>query len=759
MRRLPVTVLLVLAVLAGPAPARAASADLVTDPARYVDPMIGTFAPGFVFPGAAVPWGMVQNSPDTEGPFAYGGYLYSDQTIRGFSPVHLSGPGVPKGGDLPFLPTSEPVHTSNAYRYASPWERATETAEAGYYRVQLAKGPQVELTASERVAWQRYTFPPGAPANVLVDVSRTAKQATSGALHGLQEAAIEVVGEREVVGWTRGRYPVFFVARFDRPITGHGTWQGDDLSAGSASASGTGVGGWVSFAGGQTVTAQIGISFVDLDGARRNLDAETAGADFDGVRARAWDAWNQALSAVRVGGGLETERTSFYTALYRSLLHPNLFTDVDGRYRGMDDAVHDGGGRTHYANFASWDTYKSHNQLIATLYPDRARDMVLSQLDNARKQGRIPRFGEQSIDASHMSGDPALPMLADAYCRGVLDDVEPGEIAELYRYMTQLSDRHRDPVLDELGFLPMRPGTTLEYGVADFALALVADDLGHDVDAERFLNRSLRYRNVLDPETRWVRPRNADGSWHSPFLPSDETGFQEGNSWQYSWLAPHDARGLYDAMGGDEVAVERLDRLFAYEAAARVPLAAAEVHKHLNAFGLVYRTPTYAPGNEHDLQIPWMYPFAGQPWKTQAVHRQIQGLYRPTVDGLPGNDDLGGLSSWFVWSALGFGPVTPGAPFYVVGSPMFERVELGLPGRDRSFVLEAPGASLQAKYVQAATVDGRPLEQAWFLHDVVASGRTLRLQIGDEPDTGWGTGGRPPSATDAGLDAFGCRGG
>jgi predicted alpha-1,2-mannosidase len=761
MRRRHLALLMTLALVLGLAPAagavlpRAAGDDL----AAHVDPMIGTFAPGFIFPGAVRPFGMVQNSPDTEGQFAYGGYLWSDATIRGFSLVHISGPGVKKGGDLPFMPTVGAVTSSSAHDYASPWDRATETAEAGYYAVQLLDGPKVELTASERTGLQRYTFPPGADGNVLIDVSRTAKQNHLGPTTGEQVAGIEIVGDDEVVGWTQGRYPVYFVARFDRPFTAHGTWSGTELSPGSASEEGTGTGGWVTFdtAEAREVTATIGISFVDVDGARRNLEAEAD--DFDAVRAGARAAWNEALGSIRVEGGTPLEQTSFYTALYRSLLHPNVFTDVDGRYRGMDDAVHDGGGRLHYANFASWDTYKSHNQLIATLFPDRATDMILSQLDNARKQGRIPRFGEHSYDASHMSGDPALPMLVDGYCRGLLEDVDPREVADLYRHMTELATVHRPEALRELGWLPDRPGTTLEYGVADFSLALMADALGHEEDAQRWLDQSLNYRNILDPETRWVRPRDAEGRWHTPFFPEDETGFQEGNSWQYSWLGPHDARGIYDRMGGDDVAIERLDILFAEPASATVPLVPGEIQKWLNVFGLVYRTPTYAPGNEHDLQVPWMYPFAGQPWKTQSVHRQIQGLFRPTLDGLPGNDDLGGLSSWFVWSALGFGPVTPGAPFYVVGSPMFERAELRLPGRDRAFVLEAPGASQLGKYVQSASLGGKPLEQSWFLHDAVASGQTLRLEMGLLPDRAWATApeARPPSVSDAPLSAFGCR--
>ena len=762
LRRL-VLVLTAAAVFATALPAAALSAGAEDDLARWVNPLIGTAPVGFVVPGAVRPHGMVQVSPDTEGPFAYSGYLYTDQTIRGFSLVHLSGPGVPKAGDLPFMPTVGPVTSGSSFDYASPFNHATESAAPGDYRVTLEKSAtNVELTATERVALQRYTFPPSPQANVLIDVSRSAEQNQSGAPFGLREAHIEVTGPNEVTGWTRGRYPVHFVAQFSRPFASTGTWQNETTTPGSKQRTGKGVGGWVSFdtTTDRSVTVKIGVSFVDAEGARRNLDAEAPGWDFDGVRTAARSAWNQQLAKIKVSGGLDTDRTTFYSALYRSSLHPNVFNDVDGRYRGFDNAIATVSGRQHYANFASWDTYKAHNQLTATISPDRYRDMVLSQLDNYRRGGKIPRFGEQNIDANHMSGDPAIPMIVDGYCRGVLDGVAEADIAELYQGMTELATEHRPEPLRQLGYLPDRPGTTLEYGGADFALALMAQGLGKPEDAARWRAQSLNYRNILDAETGWVRPRAADGTWKTPFEPTDEDGFQEGNSWQYSWLAPHDAAGVFDRMGGPDIAEGRLDDLFDHDLAATVPVAVAEVHNRLNAFGLVYRTATYAPGNEHDLQVPWLYPFAGAPAKTQAVHRQVQGVFRPTPEGLPGNDDLGGLSAWYVFSALGFGPVTPGAPFYVIGSPMFERAELALPG-GRSFTVEAPGASLTGKYVQSASLGGKTLDRAWFRHDAIAAGKTLRLTMGSSPNAEWAGGAAavPPSASTASLADFGCSSG
>ena len=760
LRRLAL-VLTVFAVLAPLLPAAAVpAAGSDRDLARWVDPLIGTAPVGFVFPGAVRPYGMVQVSPDTEGPFAYSGYLYSDQTIRGFSMVHLSGPGVPKAGDLPFMPTVGPVTSGSALDYASPFSHATESAAPGDYRVTLAKsGTSVELTATTRVGFQRYTFPPSPQSNVLIDVSRSAEQNQSGAPFGLRNASVTVTGPNEVVGWTRGRYPVYFVAQFDRPFTTSGTWQNENLAPGSTAREGKGVGGWVSFdtTTQRQVTMKVGISFVDVAGARRNLAAEAPHFDFERVRREARAAWNRQLSKIQVTGGLPTDRTSFYTALYHASLHPNIFNDVDGRYRGFDDRIATVRERRQYANFASWDTYKAHNQLTATISPGRYRDMILSQLDNYRRGGRIPRFGEQNIDANHMSGDPAIPMIVDGYCRGVLRDVPAADVADLYRGMAELATVHRPADLRELGYIPDQPGRTLEYGGADFALALMASGMGRPADAARWRAQSLNYRNTLDPQTGWVRPRHADGTWKTPFAPTDEDGFQEGNSWQYSWLAPHDAAGVFTRMGGDGVATQRLDQLFSYELAARAPVGVSEAHNRLNVFGLVYRTPTYAPGNEHDLQVPWLYPFARQPYKTQAVHRSVQSLFRPTPDGLPGNDDLGGLSASHVFSALGFGPVTPGAPFYVVGSPLFERAEVAL-GRGRSFVVDAPGASLTGKYVQAVRLDGKALNRSWFSHAALADGGTLSLKMGTSPNTSWAATRTavPPSASTAPLRAFGC---
>ncbi|MFL5779867.1 MAG: GH92 family glycosyl hydrolase, partial [Thermoleophilaceae bacterium] len=687
--------------LVAPAPAS------VPDLARHVDPMIGTRAPGFVFPGADVPFGMVQNSPDTYGTsFAYGGYLYEDPMIRGFSLVHISGPGVPKAGDLPFMPTVGVGASGGPSNYASEYSHATEKAEPGYYSVLLSRYmTRVELTASTHAAMQRYTFPAVPNARVIADVGT----GTYSPRHG----KLTVSGTNEISGWTRSRYPVYFVARFSRPFTGHDS-RSVTFNALAA----------------RTVTMRVGISFVDVAGARRNLQAEAPDFDFDRMRHRARSSWNRTLSKVRVSGGTGDELKTFYTALYHAQLHPNVFTDVDGRYLGVDDRPHVARGRIQYANFSLWDTYKGENQLLALLQPDRYRDMLLSMYDFRRLGSKLPRWGEENFDANHMSGDPAIPMIVDGYCRGL---VGRDRARELYAASRDLL-RRRDPKLAKLGYLPESAGTTLEYGVADFALGLMANRMGRKTEARQLVHDSLRYRKLLDPQTRWIRPRNADGSWQSPYDPVKQKGFEEGNAWQYSWLDTHDASGLFKRMGGTGVVVGRLDHMFSEPPEAVVAQS---------AFGTRYDYDQYAPGNEHDLEVPWIYPFAKRPWRTAAVTRRLRSVFKPTPDGLPGNDDLGGLSGWYVWNALGLSPVTPGAPFYVIGSPMFGSVSIN--GR-----LVARSGSGQ--YVQSATLDGHPLTRPW-LYD--AEWRKLRLRMGNEAGASWGRH-RPPSVSDSSLKAFHC---
>lgn len=741
---------------ADPAPA---SADL----ARYVDPFIGTFPPGFVNPGPFAPFGMVHTGPDTEGPLNYGGYSVQNLLVTGFSQVHMSA-GVYKGGQFPLLPFTGALTPGNLSQlgwpsqvpaYASPMLPIAQSAEPGYYAVDLLRyGVKAELTATTRAALHRYSYSVGAP-RVLLDVSRelggyrpaTAQRDADGLLSGSID--------------TDDDYTLYFAARLDAPYVA-------STADGTALQDGVAVGGedlqiLLDFPDGLAAPLQIkiGISYVDVNGAKRNLDSEIPGWDFDAVRAATREAWEGELARVLVEGGSDAERRSFYTALMRMQQFPNVHSDVDGRYRGPDGAVHHD-VRPHYSQYSLWDSYRGQNQMLAELQPVRYRDMLRSLLDFHRQAGYLPRWQQGPRDASHMSGDPVIPFIGEGWCRGLLG---AGERDDLFDAMASLEASRRERIV--LGYIPVdKPGsifdeiaggsgvagTTLEYGVADFALALMADSDGRGAEAARLAQQSLNYRNLQDPDSGFIRPRHDDGSWLTPFLPELNYGFQEGTSWQYSWLAMQDFAGLVEGMGGNADVERRLDQFFALPLNL-VPALWPFVQNQLTVFGTLYYGNQYAPGNEHDLQAPYVYNYIGAPWKAQLVARNAARIYAPTPLGLPGNDDLGALSGWLVWSMIGLYPMNPGTPLAVVGSPVFSKVTLQRP--DRPLVIDAPGAGPLNSFVDGLLLDGNELRQPWLI--LPRGSATITLRTTPLPSASWGADAPPPSISTGTLNDFGCK--
>lgn len=745
---------------ADPAPA---SADL----ARYVDPFIGTFPPGFVNPGPFAPFGMVHVGPDTEGPLNYGGYSVQNLLVTGFSQVHMSA-GVYKGGQFPLLPFTGELTPGNLSQlgwpsqvpaYASPMLPVAQTAEPGYYAVDLLRyGVKVELTATTRAALHRYSYSSGAP-RVLLDVSRE--------LGGYRPATVQ----RDADGLLSGNietgddYKLYFAARLDAnytAVTGDGAALQDGIAV-----SGENLQIILDFPDGLSAPLQlkIGISYVDVEGAKRNLDREIPGWDFDAVRSATRDAWEGELARVLVEGGSDAERKSFYTALMRLQQFPSLHSDVDGRYRGPDDQVHSD-TRPHYSQYSLWDSYRGQNQMLAELQPTRYRDMLRSLLAFHEQAGYLPRWQQGPRDASHMSGDPVIPFIGEGWCRGLL---ARSERADLLAAMQSLEASRRERIAP--GYIPVdRPGTifdeiaggsgvagtTLEYGIADFALALMADSEGHAAEAARLAQQSLNYRNLQNPDEGiargFIRPRHDDGSWLTPFLPELNYGFQEGTSWQYSWLTMHDYAGLIEGMGGTGTVEQRLDQFFA------LPLNLAPalwpfVQNQLTAFGILYYGNQYAPGNEHDLQAPYVYNYVGAPWKAQLVARNAARIYAPTPLGLPGNDDLGALSGWLAWSMIGLYPMNPGTPLAVVGSPVFSKVTLQRP--DAPLVIDAPGAGPLNSFVDGLMLDGAELQQPWLI--LPRGAATITLHTNALPSASWGADAPPPSVSTASLNDFGCK--
>ena len=773
-----------------------------TPPANAVNPLIGSSKGGNTYPGAVMPFGMLQWSPEnTRGHHVRtaspSGYQFDAQRIRGFSLTHLSGAGCAgASGDVPVMPVTEPVTTSPSVdaddtRYAVDFSHADEQAAPGDYRLALANGVQLELAAAMHSGMASFAFPAGKPANLLFrsSDSEVGSSAAETRIDSAQQTISGSVTSGNFCGYLakadqRSYYTLYFVARFDRPFTAIGAWQdavvhrgataaqgGTDYDAKGFPTAGKGSGVWVSFDPGKgPVGVRVGISYVSVANARANLDAEIPqGTTLAQVRGHARDAWNQALGRIRVRGGSADQRTVFYTALYHSLLHPNVFSDVDGEYRGFDQKIHrvQGNQRAQYANFSGWDVYRSQLQLVTWLMPKVGSDIAQSLYNQAQQnRGEWDRWTHNSGGTHVMSGDPAVPALADIYAFGGRDFDLHGAYASLARAATvpTAHDGSDDgcnvecvgerPSLDQwlkLHYIATKShawggaAETLEDATADFALSEFAADVGDWAGQRRFLDRARYWRNVFNtkaaPDGGYIQNRNADGSW-AAFTPSTDDGFVEASAAVYVWMVPFDLHGLFDAMGGYGNATARLDRFFHDANGHWAFTNAGPLHAELN--------------NEPSVETPWLYDFAGQPYKTQATVRAVVNtLWKNTPDGIPGNDDLGEMSSWYVWSALGLYPEIPGSADLVLGSPLFEHAVVHRSGGD--VVIDAPGAGADTPYVHALQVDGQPYTRPWLPTTFATHGGRLRFSLQAAPDKTWGSDLRatppsfPPDAGHAGT--------
>lgn len=728
-----------------------------------VDPFIGTGGEGHTFPGATVPYGMIQLSPDTriqprkDGYGWAAGYRYDDTTIVGFSHTHFSGTGHSDLGDLLLMPTTgelklergDPDHPRSGY--TSRFRHATETAQPGYYAVTLDDHQvRAELTASARVGMHRYTFPAGEPGHIVLDL-RTSMYDYPGKISWSRLRVRPdgtVTGFRETRGWAPGRQ-LYFAVRFSRPLTGHqlhntepdipykgfpppgekdprqrAQIEGRQLVAAFD----------VAPAAGQPLLVKVAISPVSEDSAIANLDAEAPGWDFDGMRASAKRQWSEALGAVEAHG-TKAQRTSFYTALYHTLLGPTLFMDSDGRYRGPDNAVHQADGWTNYSTFSLWDTYRALHPLTTLLQPpQRTNDFVNSLLASRRESphGVLPVWSFHGLETWCMIGYHAVPVIADAYMKGIRGyDAE-----EALGAMVASADYgpyDGIAAYRELGYVPIdeegeAASKTLEYAYDDWAIARMAEAMGRTDVATEFTRRAAHWKHAFDPATGFMRARRRDGTFREPFDPAASgygTDYTEGNAWQYSWYVPQDVAGLAAAHGGSEALLDRLDAVFD----AKVD---PSVFAHMEDItGLI---GWYAHGNEPSHHVAYLYAYAGQPWRTQARLKQIMDTqYAPRPDGLAGNDDLGQMSAWYVFTTLGFYPVTPGSNQYVLGRPFLPRATLHLPNGKR-FTVVADALDDAHAYVGSITLNGRPLERTYLEHEEILAGGELRFTMQAAPD-------------------------
>jgi len=683
------------------------------DLARYVNPFIGTGGHGHTFPGAIVPFGMVQLSPDTRltGWDSCSGYHYSDSIIYGFSHTHLSGTGIPDYGDILLLPTVD------SGRQTARFQHRNETASPGYYSVKLDDGNiLVELTATARVGMHRYTFPSTQSANIILDLAHRDKVIDSG---------FRVTGRNSVVGWRRSQawardQVVYFALEFSQPFT---EFTEDNLKKVFR----------FDVLRGAPLLVKVGLSAVDIDGALRNLHTELSHWDFDKVKSDAAVAWKRELNKISVSGGSESQLTNFYTSLYHAISAPNIFMDVDGRYRGRDFKIHKADDFTNYTVFSLWDTFRAAHPLYTIIDQKRTRDFIKTFLAQYEQGGRLPVWELAANETDTMIGYHAVSVIADAAAKGIGGfDLEKAFAA--MKHSAELRHYGLGAYIDQ-GFISTEDeresvSKVLEYAYDDWCIAQVARLLGKTADYERYMTRAQSYRNVFDRVSGFMRPRS-NGNWVEPFDPREVTfAFTEANSWQYTFFAPHDIGGLVDLMGGRRQFTGKLDRLFGAE-------ARTTGREQADITGLIGQ---YAHGNEPSHHMAYLYNYVGQPWKTQMRVREIMDqFYQAEPDGLIGNEDCGQMSAWYVLSAAGFYPVTPGSTVYAIGSPLFPEVRFNL-ANGKSFVIRAAGVSHRNMYIQSATLNGKLYHKSFLLHGDLMRGGELVFQMGARPNLRWGTG-------------------
>lgn len=745
-------------------------------PVNVVNPMIGTDDHGHTFPGAALPGGLVQLGPDTDikGWDWCSGYHYSDSSIMGFSHLHRSGMGAGDWGDILLMPTTGKLkivpgskeNPSEGYR--SRFSHTEEVASPGYYSVNLKDyGIRAELTVSERVGFHRYTFPKSDVSHILIDLN-----------HGIgdvcTDAQIRIVNNSEIEGYRASRgfirnQHVYFCARFNKPFKTFGTWDKNSIMTGSAEASGVQIGAYADYitTENEIVEVKVGISYTSIAQARLNLDTEIPHWKFSSVHKDARIIWGKALDKIEIematGNGKSfnnEKRITFYTALYHSLLFPATFGDVDGKYMGLDHEVHTAKDFIYRSDFSLWDTFRAEMPLLTLVNPSRSNDVINTMIAQYQQGGWLPtpqQFGNSYTN--DMIGDHPVVAILDAYRKGINRfDVEKAYEAVKKNAMETPPADHRSlgrrglQYYLKYGYIPYDKeresvSKTLEYAFNDWCVGMLARELGKTDDYDLFLKRASNYKNVMDLTTGFARPKNSNGEWLEPFDPKfighgKDRHYTEANAWQYTLFVPHDINGVINQAGGRHNFIAKLDTLFttSSEIKSGVP----------DVTGLIGQ---YAHGNEPGHHTVYLYNYAGAPWKTQEMTRKVmENLYTASPAGLCGNEDMGQMSAWYVLSAIGIYPVAPGQNSYSIGSPLFSKVTIRL---DKScnngsvFVVEARNNSTENRYIQSATLNGKPLNKPWFDHAEIANGGRLIFMMGSKPNKNWGSepDAAPPSMT------------
>jgi len=695
------------------------------DYTQYVNPFIGAADNGHTFPGACRPFGMIQTSPVT-GAVGWrycSEYVNEDSIIWGFTQTHLSGTGCMDLGDILVMPlTGKRQRAWDAYR--SSFQKSQEDAEPGYYTVELTEpGVRAELTASTHAALHRYTYHQADSASILIDLQHGPAW-NEGQYHSQVRAcetqwedAQTLTGHVKNSVWVNQDY--FFVMKFNRPVTAPIHLPMGETEKGQR------IVATFDVQPGEEVLMKVALSTTGIEGAKKNLEAEIAGWDFEAVRTAAHNEWNSYLSRIEVTGTKE-EKTNFYTCLYHALIQPNQISDVDGKYRNAADSVTTAQGGTFYSTFSLWDTYRAAHPFYTLMFPERVDGFVNSLVEQAEVQGFLPIWGLWGKENYCMVGNHGVSVVAEAYRKGFRGFDAERAFAAIKQTQTVSHKLKSDwETYMKYGYLPTdlikteSVSSTLESVYDDYAAADMARRMGKEEDAAYFARRADFYKNLFDPETKFMRPRLSDGSWRTPFNPSDVAhaessggDYTEGNAWQYTWHVQHDVEGLIELFGSREAFLNKLDSVFT----VKLETTQADVT------GLIGQ---YAHGNEPSHHITYLYALAGRPERTQELIRQIfDTQYRPEPDGLCGNDDCGQMSAWYMFSAMGFYPVNPVSGEYVFGAPQMPKFVLHLTD-GKTFTIIAEGLSKEHKYIESITLNGEPYTKNFIAHEDILKGGTL----------------------------------
>jgi predicted alpha-1,2-mannosidase len=757
----------------------------------YVNPFIGTDFFGDVFPGASLPYSLVHVSPDThnKGWLYRKGYIYTDDNIIGFTHTHGGG----GGGEILLMPTvRQALQTTPGPKenpdegYRSRFSHKDEKASPGYYQVRLQDyNVNAEMTTTRRVAFHRYTFPESEFSRIILDLGYDINGGDKGS-----SSELMIVNDTIIEGYRKsitGSGNIYFVIHFSKPFFYYGTFDNEYKSPESGAGiypmksgeKGNKIGAFVQYntSANEQVLVKVAISYVSLDGARKNLATEIPHWNFEKIRQDARNTWASELSRIQVEGATDADRIKFYTAMYRSLLSQYIFQDVDGKYMGMNDKIQTAENYDFYPSFLTWDTYRTQHPLLTILTPDRVNDMMKSVEAKVREYGWLPGLHAYNRFSQGMVGDHMDPIVADAYLKGYRGfDTE-----FVYQAMKKKAMEHPLPPvpagaarsgLDEylsMGYVAAdkdkeSAAKTLEFAYDDWCIGRMAKAMGKTDDYNYFMKRAGNYRNLWDPDTRFMRPRLSDGrflellpspdklletksngehtyyAWFDPLLigRAPNRHYAESNAWPYIWAVQQDIQGLMALMGGKDKFNARLDTFF------NMPVN----EDGLKYVGTVGTIGQYVHGNQPSHHISYFYSYSGQPWKTQFYTRYIcEKLYKAGPGGLCGNEDMGSLSSWYVFSAMGFYPVTPCSNYYVFSSPTFDKVTIQL-AKGKTFKIMASHNSKANIFIQSATLNGKPITRTWLTSEELVNGGVLTFEMGPEPNRKFGTGADdlPPSA-------------